>query len=245
LLQEIDQYALQATLSPYFSQREQMPEPCIDHLTRWLRRASDRGALRTALDDLKRIYWYVLDLLNEVPARAGEVIHNVTPKRLSRGPRSAEVHALGNPQGKEILALEVRRPCPTLRAWDHVRFPMREVQIGPTLAALNLQATRPEEFIAPLEPIAGAPHVLRSIEDESFVVKHLRPTANQPVELTRSETVVTLHGLRGRVQLRRPGGSVLAELQQGTSLVVPAAMGDAVVVAEDNNIEVIKIELTL
>ena len=45
----------------------------------------------------------------------------------------AEVHALGNPEGREILALEIRRPGPTFRAWDNVRFPVRDVDVDAAL----------------------------------------------------------------------------------------------------------------
>jgi hypothetical protein len=108
----------------------------------------------------------------------GQVIYNANPEAVSAAtgrPRSAEVHALGNPQGKEILALEIRRPGPTFRAWDHARFPLRPIDVDKTLDALNLQATRPADFIVTPRPLAGCPGVFRSVQSEWFVVDHLRP----------------------------------------------------------------------
>ena len=75
---------------------------------------------------------------------------------------SAEVHALGNPEGRGVFALEIRRPGPTFRAWDNVRFPLRDIDIDATLEALNLTATRPAEFM--VEPKRVRPGVRRSVD---------------------------------------------------------------------------------
>jgi len=64
------------------------------------------------------------------------LIYNANPEAVSAATgrsRSAEVNALGNPQGKGFLALEIRRPGPTFRAWDHVRFPLRPIDVDKTL----------------------------------------------------------------------------------------------------------------
>jgi hypothetical protein len=100
----------------------------------------------TCLTALRTAYWDTLERLNAIPVAAGQVIYNATPARLtavSGQPASAEVHALGSPEGRAVLALEIRRPGPTFRAWDNVRFPLRNLDIDAALAALNLQATSP------------------------------------------------------------------------------------------------------
>src|SRR3970282_843712 len=112
-----------------------------------------------------------LESLNAIPVKAGDVIYNTNPSRVvaaSGKPASAEVHALGNPEGRGLLALEIRRPGPTLRAWDNVRFPLRYIDTEAALHSLNLGATRPEEFI--VERVLVRPGVHRSVDCEYFRV---------------------------------------------------------------------------
>jgi hypothetical protein len=182
---------------------------------------------------LKALYWEVLDALNEIPVRAGQVIYNATPERLRGGrPASAEVHALGNPEGREILALEIRRPGPTFRAWDNVRFPRREVDVGAALAALNLRATRAGDFIVERVPVPGRPGVAVSVDSEDFRIEHISPVPGQPVAAPAAGPH-TLHCIAGAARVVVGGGDrVVGVLEQGESALVPVGVGAYRVIAE-------------
>src|SRR5690606_26567170 len=119
---------------------------------------------------------------------------------------SAEVHALGNPEGREILALEVRRPGPTFRAWDNVRFPLRAVDAEAAVGALNLRGTRPEEFIVEPRAVPGRAGVFCSVDGEFFRIEHLRPLPGRPVAVP-AEQPHCLHLLAGAVSLETEQGA--------------------------------------
>jgi hypothetical protein len=145
-------------------------------------------------DALAALYWGVLDRMTEVPVRPGQVIFNATPPRLRRdgAPLRAAAHALGNPDQREILLFEVRRPGPTFRAWDHLRFPLRDVDVERSLAAMSFEPTTADDY--EVVPRAIAPGVARSVACDAFTLDHLRPTA--ALELP-PDGVQTLHVVAG------------------------------------------------
>jgi len=224
----IDAGALQSVLAPWFADRTAGDAA----LSPWLERSvTSRARRATVLDlagELKALYWRVLDSMNAIEVRPGQVIYNATPKRLLSGSgalASAEVHALGNPEGREILALEIRRPGPTFRAWDNVRFPKRAVDVGATIAALNLCATRPEEFMRERVPVPGRGGAFVSVDCEFFRVEHLRPARGRPVAVPGGGPH-SLHCLAGTVAVIGDGGRALGRLEQGESALVPVGVGD-------------------
>jgi len=185
------------------------------------------AATESLLAELKGLYWRVLDSMNAIEARPGQVIYNATPKRLlsdNGGVASAEVHALGNPEGLEILALEIRRPGPTFRAWDNVRFPKREVDIAAAINALNLRATRPEEFFAQRHPVPGHDGVFVSVDCEYFRVEHLMPDPGCPINVPESGPH-SLHCLGGEIQVSSHSGHAIGCLERGESALVPVGVG--------------------
>lgn len=197
------------------------------------------------LEELKRVYWRVLDALNAVPVAAGSVVRNETPRRLlpDGRPPSAEVHALGNPERREILALEVRRPGPTFRAWDNVRFPAREVDVGAALEALNLQRTSAEDFVVEPVPVAGRPGVFRSVDGDQFHVEHLRPRAGANVAVG-AEAPHSLHAIAGEATFTGADGRFVGRLARGQSALVPIGVG-AYVVSAERSAEIVKAGLPL
>ena len=200
------------------------------------------GALLT---DLKALYWRVLDSMNAIPVEAGQVIYNATPRRILRetgkGP-SAEVHALGNPENKEILALEIRRPGPTFRAWDNVRFPIRDVDASSAIAALNLRRTGIEEFVVAQKAVAGRPGIFCSVDSEAFRLEHLRPTESLTVTVPM-EPPHCLHAIRGCARITSSKGAELGELQQGESALVPIDVGGYQAEALAPETEIVKVSL--
>jgi hypothetical protein len=170
----------------------------------------------------------VLDAMNEIAVTPGQVIYNATPARLLPavgGIASAEVHALGNPEGREILALEVRRPGPTFRAWDNVRFPPRQVDVEAALAALNLKATAPEEFFCHKRAVPDRAGAFVSVDCEHFRVEHLLPDRDQAVAVPAGAGPHSLHCLTGSVALTGMDGGALGSLAQGESALVPIGIG--------------------
>lgn len=190
----------------------------------WLANDADVDRAVALCDGLQDVYWHVLDLMNEVVVRPGQVIYNATPARIraaTGAPPGAEVHALGNPERREILMLEIRRPGVTYRAWDNVRFPVRETDIATTLAALNLNATGPEEF--DITPTDEKP-LCTLVESDAFVVEQLRPTRGHPVKIAGGR-FATLHVIDGEAQVAAGEGRLA--LGRGESALLPAAAGSA------------------
>jgi mannose-6-phosphate isomerase class I len=241
----VDLEALQTTLASNFARRSVLADAVLPALESLLHTGADRKIVKT-LRTLKDLYWEVLDLLNEVSVTPGQVIYNANPEAVSAAtgrPRSAEVHALGNPQGKEILALEIRRPGPTFRAWDHARFPLRPIDVDKTLDALNLQATRPADFIVTPRPLAGCPGVFRAVQSEWFVVDHLRPRPEAEVGLPAGTPMHTLHAVRGTVELRTANDRTLASLTRGQSALIPVAIGSYRLATADGDAEVVMVTI--
>jgi len=244
-----DQENAQRVLSPWLAARGAPPEDIAAAFVRLLESDSDWPAARALLETIKRLYWRVLDELNTVPVSAGQVIHNATPARLlafQSTAGSAEVHALGNPDGREILALEIRRPGPTFRAWDNVRFPVRTIDIDAALGALNLRATSADEFVAIPELVPGRPGVYCSIDSKAFRIEHLRPDDDADRGLAVSEEGPhCLHAIAGVAEFLSENGESIGTLKQGESALVPIGVRGYAVTSSVPGTEVIKVGLPL
>jgi len=194
---------------------------------------------------LHAAYWDVLDLMNEIPVAPGQVLYNATPERIAaaRGiPRSAEIHALGNTQALEIVALEIRKPGTTYRAWDNVRFPLRDVDADAAIAALNLQRTRPEEFVVARTSVAGRPGVAVSVDSDEYRLEHLTPTSTLSIDVAAGEPH-NLHALSGAVSVYASDGALVGRLASGDSALVPIGVGAYRVVADTEPAEVLKVSV--
>jgi len=229
-----DYFELQRHAAPWFSDRTSNLD--ATWLGQFVTEASDLTAARELLGRLKQTYWQMLDSMNTIDVKPGQVIHNATPSRHLASPQqlpSAEVHALGNPEGREILALEVRLPGPTLRAWDNVRFPQREVDVGGAISALNLKATVPDDFICTPRPVDGRPNVYCSVDSQFFRVEHLRPGPDAPIELPPMAPHC-LHVLSGEVRIQGEHGRELGLLRRGDAALVPIGVGPRRIEAQDS-----------
>jgi hypothetical protein len=233
---------IQKLVSPWLAQREAEFESIEKSVA-----ASDvhRDEIRELLTELKILYWRVLDAMNVIPLSPGQVIHNANPARITansgRRP-SAEVHALGNPEKKEILALEIRRPGPTFRAWDNVRFPMREIDVDAAIGALSLEATVIDEYIVHPMPVAGRTDVFCSVDSAAFRVEHLRPGVSGSVEIPK-ELPHCLLAIRGSAHMVARDGRIVGDLRQGESAVVPIGVGCYRVESSIDDTEIIKVSL--
>jgi len=234
---------LQAILSPWMAQ-QQAPLSALPAGAN-VGTPAQWHAVADLLTDLKALYWRVLDSMNAIPVEPGQVIYNATPQRIlaqtGRAP-SAEVHALGNPENKEIVALEIRRPGPTFRAWDNVRFPIRDMDAGAAIAALNLRRTEVGEFVVNPERIVDRPGTFCSIDADAFRLEHLKPTKDLSV-VVPLEPPHCLHAIRGRARFSNADGAHLGDLEQGESALVPVAVGSYRIESLASETEVIKVSL--
>jgi hypothetical protein len=164
----------------------------------------------------------MLAAMNAVPVRPGDVIDNSIPATRRDAP-TAEIHALGNPERREILLLEVRKPGPSLRAWDHARFPPRPLDIEAALASASTRATCVEDFRAPRRPVPGRPGVEVSVTCPYFILEHLSPAAAREASLTipGDARVRTLHVMRGTADVAREDGARTRRLHRGSSALLP------------------------
>ena len=234
---------LQSELKPWLAERDATP---AELETRWRPRLDARW--RDVADTLRALheaYWYVLDLMNEIPVAPGQVIYNATPERIAhaRGiPRSAEIHALGNTRGLEIVALEIRKPGTTYRAWDNVRYPLRDVDAAAAIAALNLERTDPREFIVPRTPVPGRPGEAVSVDSAEYRLEHLAPTATASIDVPAAGPH-NLHALAGAVSVYATDGTLVGRLASGDSALVPIGVGAYRVVADAEPAEVLKVSV--
>ena len=240
----VDQTELQRLLAPWFAARPAQADvlrPEIDGLLI----ESARRECESLLGSLKACYWQMLDAMNEIAVVPGQIIHNANPLRLMnvrRQARSAEVHALGNPEGKEIVALEIRRPGPTLRAWDNVRFPLRDIDIEAALGVLNLSRTGPEDFLVEPKPLPGRAHTRVSVDSEYFRIEHLQPPERSCAQVGDDGTHC-LHNIGAPVALARADGRSLGRLGRGESALVPKAVDGYEVTALAAGAHVVKVTL--
>ena len=192
----------------------------------------DARAVESLLLELARVYRLALDALNEIPVSAGQIVLNATPDG-----RSADVHALGNPEGRGIVLFEIRRTGPTFRLWDHARVPLRPLHVAEALAALSGRRRDPASFIAVPQPIA--PGVWRSVDCEAFAAVHLRPPLGARISRPAADGVRTVHVLSGAVVVD-PGSTTL---RRGESAVVPVALGGYDVAATEDGSEVVEVSM--
>lgn len=236
---------LQSLVAPWFADRHDHAAALPANLVAAFDPAQ-RGAATALLVGLKNLYHEVLGAMNAIEVVPGMVVHNANPPRIvaesGRSP-SAEVHALGNPEGREILALEIRRPGPTFRAWDNVRFPLREIDVRAAIESLNPLAVDPAELIVTPRPLPERTGVFVSAQGDGYALEHLRPRGGEHVAVP-ADGAHTLHCIAGSVELRDATGRALAVLARGESALVPVGVG-AYRVADIGNTasEVIRVRL--
>ena len=234
---------LQAALKPWLARRGAKPAELEDTLRPRLVPGARWAEVKALLATLQSVYWNVLDSLNVIPVKAGDVIYNANPPRVTAAtgkPTSAEVHALGNTEGRSVFALEIRRPGPTFRAWDNVRFPVRDIDIDAALDALSLKATQPEDFIVERRP--SRPGVRRSVDCEYFRLEHLEAAPQSSIDIASSPPH-SLHALAGRAGVVRADGAMLGTLERGESALVPALVGAYRIVADGELAVLVKADL--
>ncbi|PRQ09204.1 hypothetical protein [Enhygromyxa salina] len=217
-----------------------------ERLTPLLTNSSDKPRLLEALTVLDNCYRAMLDALNVIEVAPGMVIFNADPPGASTPDiPSAQVHCLGNPEGRAVLMLEVRRPGTTHRAWDHVRFPARDLAIDEAFAAMTCRASHAAEFVCERRPIAGRAGAFRSVSCGAFVVDHLCPRPGLSVPALAEGLPTTLHGIRGSVRLQGPNGVHWGVLRAGESLLLPAGIPSLSLDAQTADSEVVQVTIPL
>lgn len=240
----VDPAALHTVLAPLFARREAPAESLATAIASLLREGCVTEPVLKLLDALHARYWEMLDRLNEIPLHPGQVIFNVTPDRLrGDGPHNAEVHALGDPEEHEVLLLEIRRPGTTYRAWDNVRFPLRALDIERAIGALNLAATRPEEFLAGDLATTRCGEARLLVTCDAFSVLHLAPEVTVDLRLDTEDQPITLHGIAGRVRVSSDADDGTVVLARGESALLPAALGRCRFRAETTGAQLIAVRV--
>lgn len=211
-----------------------------------LRDPSSAPQLRELLTRLDACYRDTLALLNRIEIAPGMVLFNAHPpgSPTSRTP-SAEVHCLGNPERKSMLLLEIRRPGVTYRAWDHVRFPLRELAIAQAFETMNCAASRPESFIVEPRAVPERPGVFRSVECPAFIVDHLRPKPGMSVLAAAEGLPTTLHAIAGSAQLYGPDDCDWGSIRAGQSLLLPAKLARLRIEALTPDAELVQVTVPL
>jgi len=237
--------SVQHVMGAWLADRQRDPEsiiPALGECRSGRLGVTEKARAMRLLDSLKRIYWLVLDSMNEIPLVPGQVIYNANPSRIVAargGPPAAEVHALGNPERREFVMLEVRRPGPTFRAWDNVRFPIRSIDIDAALGVLNLDATEPEEFMRS-RIACGQPGHTVSVDSEFFRVEHIDVDAGKQFVLN-SSAAHCLHVLAGGVDLVTDEAQV--RLNRGESAFVPFGVSVYRGTALDRGVRLVRVNL--
>lgn len=179
------------------------------------------------VDELVAVCRQALDLMHALPVRAGDVILNASPETLASPMPSAEMHALGNPEGRAILLLEIRRPGPTLRAWDHARFPLRRLDVRAAMAAMRPRVASPDAYRVTPTPIAGRPGVARAASCAAFVADLVRPERGEPAVPSCEDEPRTLHVIEGELEIFCAREESFGAMRAGESALVPAGVGVA------------------
>lgn len=242
---DVSRAALQRLLAPWFASRNASADGVLHGLEPLLTPSGSATACTALLDSLRQVYWRALDAMNVIAVTPGQVIHNANPSRIVRRrgqAPAAEVHALGNPEGREVVALEIRRPGPTLRAWDNVRFPVRDVDIDAALDALNLEATAPDEFLVEPVDAPGLAYRRVSVDSQYFRLEHLVPPPGQHADVV-SDAPHCLHNIGPRVELESLDERPLGHLARGESAFVPATIEGYRVVSRGGDAHVVKVSL--
>lgn len=153
----------------------------------------------------------ILGRMHEVAIAPGMVLHNCVPHPATGQP-SSTLHALGNPHGRAVLALEIRLCGPTFRAWDHGRLPPRTLDIDGALANVPRSGQRVEDFVV----TRGADDF--AIDNGVFSAERIA-VGSHPITRGGGRPAF-VHVLRGTVELR--GGDGPITLAAGRSALVPA-----------------------
>lgn len=223
-----DAALLQSHLEPWLSARRDD----VAAVARALAPAAVREAT-VLLRELAEVYRFALDALNEIEAPPGRVLVNFP---LHGG--SADIHALGNPEGRGILVLEIRCPGPTLRAWDHGRFPLRPLEIDRALAVVDGRRREPATFVA--TPESDGPGVRRLAACAAFAAFDVEASLGERVHRPAHAGLRTLHVIAGAVVIH-PGA---VSISRGHSALIPAALGEYTIEARDDRTRLVEVVLS-
>src|SRR5262249_9809481 len=222
-----DTTRLRARLGPWLATQS----ACAAALARDLA-PGDAPTAEGLLVELAKVNRLALDALNEIPVAAGQIGLNATLDG-----RSADVHALGNPEGRGILLFEVRRVGPPFRLWDHGRVPLRPLDVERAIAALDGRRRDAASFV--VTPESVGPDAVRSVTCPAFAAVHLRPPAGGRVSRPAIDSARTVHVLSGAVVVD-PGSTML---RRGESAIVPVALGGYDISAIEDGSELVEVSL--
>jgi hypothetical protein len=167
-----------------------------------------------ALLELRALGSDVLAKMHTLALAPGMVVHNCVPHPAD-GRASSTLHALGNPERRPVLALEIRRAGPTYRAWDHGRLPARALDIEAALANVPLTAQDLAAFVVASDGVFAIDNGVFRAEGITVDAHGVSRCGHGCAEL--------VHVARGAVELTGPRGTTV--LRVGQSALVPATWG--------------------
>ena len=111
--------------------------------------------------------------------------------------------------------------------------------VDAAIGALNLQATKVEEYVVQPAPVAGRMGVFCSVDSAAFRVEHLRPGPDDSVEIP-DELPHCLLAIRGSARIVARDNRIIGDLRQGESAVVPIGVRGYRVESATDDTEIIK-----
>lgn len=164
-----------------------------------------------ALLELRALGNDVLAKMHALALVPGMVVHNCVPHPTD-GRASSTLHALGNPEGRPVLALEIRRAGPTYRAWDHGRLPARALDIDAAFANVPHTAQDLDAFVVARDGGFAIDNGVFTAEGMAIDDRGVSRSGRGRAEL--------VHVGRGAIELVGPRGST--PMRAGESALVPA-----------------------
>lgn len=232
-------------ISDHFSNRNASIDLLVPMLEQYFVPGYDKAIIKRVLSNLKIMYWFMLDQLNEISLQPGQVIHNANPQRVLEDHMipSAEIHALGNEKHYEVVALEIRRPGVTHRLWDNVRFPLRAIDVEAALETVNVIGTHPEEFIVKPRQIKNG--VERLVECQAYDIERLTLIPGQTITQSADRNPHILIAIDGAIEFKNGVGQSIGSLSRGETGIMPSRAKDYVCSAKDTKAILIKVWLPL
>jgi hypothetical protein len=139
------------------------------------------------------------------------------------------------------VALEIRKPGTTYRAWDNVRFSASRRRRRRRNRGAESAAHAAEEFVVARTSVAGRPGVAVSVDSDEYRLEHLTPSRSSH-RCCRGEPH-NLHALSAPYRSTRATARSSADSQAATRRSCRSASARIGVVADTEPAEVLKVSV--
>ena len=205
----------------------------------------DWADVEARLAALRGTYWAVLDSLNAIPVKAGDVIYNANPRAGRGRERQARSRPRctrsATPKGAACSRSRFAGPGPTFRAWDNVRFPLRDIDIDGSARSVEPDGDSTRGVHRRAEARAPRRAPVRRLASTSGSSISSRRRCSPSTCRRRRRTACTRS--RAASTCCAPAARSLGTLERGESALVPAAVGAYRVVADGEPAALVKVDL--